>query len=281
MLEDEPLVAYASMSMKRDEGPDDKHTARDRCARMSDAELVAAVQEGDSPALDEFIVRFSRLLFDRARRLGIPRIQCEDAVVWVIETVAQRLALGEILIRSSVAAYLVRCFQREYARTEKKEQVRADMLRERMHDPARTGEHMVIGLCSEYAVGASRGPGWEPPPASLAVERLATMIEDELTADEERLLVWMSNEVDLSAIAREFGLKYDTLAKRVRRLRERMRTAALRHAEQFELEERKVLVRFFTRANRLYEAAVLSASIDPALVALATPVNARGSGEEK
>ena len=189
------------------------------------------------------------------------RSQSEDAVTRVIEGVGQRLAAGELQIRSSVPAYLVRCFLREYARGEKADQKRSRLLRERTIEAAGNGERLVQGLCSEYAINASRGPDWEPPPLSLAVERLATMIEDELTAEEERLLVWMSNEVDVSTIAREFGLKYDTLAKRIRRLRARMRAAAVRHAEHFALEERRALVRFFTRANHACEAAALSASL--------------------
>ena len=252
----------ARMSTEKRESPGETDSSRSRWAGMSDAELVAAVQGGERLALDEFIVRFGRLLFDRARRVGIGRLQCEDVVVRVIETVGQRLATGEIRIQSSAAAYLVRCFQREYARSEIAAKRRARVVRERIRDAAGTGEQVVQGLCSEYAIAASCGPDWEPLPIALAVERLATMVEDELTDDEERLLTWVSNEVDLGVIARGLGLKYDTLAKRIRRLRVRMRTAALRHAEHFELEERRALVRFFTRANQLSEAAALSASID-------------------
>ena len=267
--------------MKPDGGPRERESAADRAAGLSDAELVAALERGHSTALDEFITRFSRLLFDRAHRLGISRLQCEDVVVRVIETLGQRVMLGEIRIQSSVAAYVVRSFQREFARSEVRARTRARALRERLHDPAGTGERLVQGLCSEHALVSSRGPGWEPPPVSIAVERLASMIEDDLTADEERLLAWVSNEVDLGAIARELGLKYDTLAKRIRRLRERMRAAALRHAEHFGLEERRALVRFFTRADRLYEAAALSAGIDRRSVSPAAPIQGPGSGEDE
>jgi hypothetical protein len=269
------------MSGEKGDGPPEAQTTRARWALISDADVVAGIQRGDPWALDEFIVRFGRLLFDRARRLGIPRARCEDTVVRVIEAVGQRLAAGEIQIQSSVAAYLVRCFQREYARAEKTEQRRARILRERMQDSADTGEQFVQGSCSEYVIATSRGSDWEPAPIALAVERLATMIEDELTADEERLLTWVSNEVDLGALAREFGLKYDTLAKRIRRLRVRMRTAALRHAEHFALEERQALVRFFTRADRLYEAAVLTASIDTGSVSPVNPIDDPASRKDQ
>src|SRR5687768_16455587 len=95
------LPIGASMSKERDPASRDAETAGGRWARMSDAELVAAMQDREALALDQFIVRFSRLLLYRARRLGIARFHCEDAVLRVIEAVGLRLATGEIRIQSS------------------------------------------------------------------------------------------------------------------------------------------------------------------------------------
>ncbi len=232
-----------------------------RYAAMSDAELVTGIQLDDRFAVDEFIARFHRLLLNRAWRVGIRRELCDETIIMLLERVIAAIAIGRLKIHTSVSAYLVQAFQREYAKVERSRRARARLLRENAADYVGTGEVAMMGLISEYSVQASRGPGWEPQPLPLAVERLASMIDEELTEEHQRFVLYVANEVSIRDLAAEFDLTYEVLAKRITRLREKMREAALRHAEQFRLEDRAYLATFFNRANRLYEAAVLAASV--------------------
>ncbi len=230
-------------------------------AAMTEAELAAGIQLDDRWAMDEFVRRYHRLLLNRAWRAGIPRQLCEDTVLLVLQRVIEAIALGRLTVRTTLAAYLVASFRHEYRRAERVRRERQRLLRRDAGDPAGTGAGCTLGLISEYSIRASHGPDWEPLPIPAAVERLASMIEEELSEEEQRFLVWVANEVSIRELATEFEATYEGLRKRIWRLRERMREMALRFAEQFTLTERAQLKAFFTRSQRLHEAAVMEASL--------------------
>jgi hypothetical protein len=232
-----------------------------RHAAMTEAELIAGIQLDDRWAIDEFVRRYHRLLLNRAWRAGIAAQWSEDTVVQVLQRVLERIALGRLSVRTSLAAYLVAAFWHEYRKVERVRRERERLLRRNLADPAGTREGYTVGVVSQYSVRASHGPEWEPLPIPLAVERLASMLEDELSEDEQRFLIWVANDLSIRELAKEFDTDYETLRKRIWRLRERMRETALRFADHFRLEERMELERFFERAQRLYEAAMMEASV--------------------
>jgi hypothetical protein len=101
--------------------------------------------------------------------------------------------------------------------------------------------------CSEYARRA--GGGGEPTPLSPALERLAAALERGLSEVERQLAVWLSHCAPQREIAAWLGIAYKAAAKRIERLRARLQSAALRHLETAEGDERRELLTFLGRAS--------------------------------
>ena len=81
-----------------------------------------------------------------------------------------------------------------------------------------------------------------------ALERLASMIEEGLTADEEQILSWVARWVPQSDIAEWLGITHGALRNRVMRLRARLKEVAMQYAATFTGTERAELSDFFRRA---------------------------------
>ena len=105
----------------------------------------------------------------------------------------------------------------------------------------------VGGSVSQAALRESQGPGADRTPASTAVERLASMVEEGLTAEEELILSWVSRWVPQSDIAEWLGITHGAARNRVMRLRARLKDVALQHAATFTGRERSELADFFRR----------------------------------
>lgn len=100
---------------------------------------------------------------------------------------------------------------------------------------------------SQASLRASAGPDDGSRPASTALERLPSMVEEGLSPEEELLLSWVSHWVPQSDIAEWLGITHGAARNRVMRLRARLKEVALQHAATFTGRERVELADFFRR----------------------------------
>ena len=216
---------------------------------IGDAGLVAAMRQGSSAAFREFLRRFQPFLLAQARRSGVHPDDLEDSVADLLGDAATRLARSVTPPPRSLAAYLLTAFRRRLLNLLRSGSRRAHWHGEAASEDLGDGP-AVATACSESALRASRGPGWESPPLPPVLLRLAHTLDDTLTADERLLLVWVGHHVPQREIARWLGVSYAAATQRIWRLRERLREEALTHVAALPLPERAVAERFFARARR-------------------------------
>jgi hypothetical protein len=78
---------------------------------------------------------------------------------------------------------------------------------------------------------------------------LSTLLEEGLTDDERRILVWLGNYVSQRDICAWLGVSYAAGTQRIWRLRARLRLAAHKHLRAFHPREQLELARFFRRGG--------------------------------
>lgn len=220
---------------------------------LEDAALIDAMRANDSRAIDEFTIRHQRLLFDRARSAGIPRRECEDLIIEVVEDVAMLIVARRIRPTKGLAAYVGKCFFNRLADDVEEASRRRRVVRENSEEAPGQGERAMMSVVSENSIRDSHGPEWECMPLSEPLRRLATMIEEGLSAEEQQLLAWHSCYILLREIASWLGVSYAAAAKRSWRLREGLCETATRYAFSFSPRERKQLAEFFDRCSATYD----------------------------
>ena len=237
-----------------DAAPNDSSGRRPRLtyAELGDADLIAAMRESDRRAVDEFIVRHQRLLFERARLAGILRRDCEDHVIEVVEEVAVLIVAHRIRPAKALSAYVVKCFFNRLADAAENAARRRRIVREHSEDAPARGERAVLGLVSEDTIRSSHGPEWECIPLSEPLRRLAHMLEESLAAEDEQLLAWHSRYVPLREIASWLGVSYAAAAQRSWRLRVRLREKATQYASSLSPQDRREIADFFDRCAVTY-----------------------------
>ena len=218
------------------------------CAMLGERELVEAMRRGESRAFQEFLRRFGPLLLEHARRIGIAAAEQEGYVVEVLSDAAIGFAAATARPPRSLAAYLVTALRHRVLNAERG-RARRERLARSASSVDRDAERVVTPTCSEHAIRSSRGPDWDSPSAPIALERLAAALESQLDESERLVLVWISHGVPQREIARWLGISYTAAAQRIWRLRERLRRAALEHAEQVGAEEQRELDQFLRRAG--------------------------------
>ena len=219
---------------------------------------MEAMRRDDSRAIDEFLVRYQRLLFDRARRAGIERRRCENCIIELLEDLAMGIVSGR-LRPEKLSGYVFRAFSRRFSRSARKKNDPARPVHGEMADSDVEEEDAFVAAHSDHSVRASRGADWEPARMSPALERLASMLDDGLTPDEQQLLGWMSRYIEIVRIADWLAINSDAAEKRITRLRARLREVAARHVSQFSDVERHELRRFFRRVGERYGASMMDA----------------------
>lgn len=205
------------------------------------------MRDGNEMAWGEFVDRFRPLLERFARRTGIPPSEWDTCIMDVLGDTALKLTARKLALPASLGTYLVRAVRNRHVELQ-----RAAVRRERYYvsaSDANTAEHVVVSLCSESTLRASKGvDGIEIRP-SRALTRLAAILRGELSEDDILLLSWRSAGVPYRQIAQWLGITYEAAAKRVTRLSQRLRQIASLRAESFPLEERLELSRFFRRVG--------------------------------
>ena len=207
-------------------------------------DLVARMRRDEPEAYREFFRYFRPLLIAEARRLRIQPALWQELADECLDDVAMRLRRYTTPIPRSLAPYLVRALRIHRLALRRDERRRADGDGDRSEtDPAAP----LTSALSQDALRASAGPDHEPTPASTALERLASMVEEGLSREEEVLLSWVSRYVPQSDVAQWLGISHGAARNRVMRLRARLKEVALQHVATFTGRERDELREFFRR----------------------------------
>ena len=213
------------------------------------------MRDGNEMAWGEFVDRFRPLLEHFARRTGIPPSEWDTCIMDVLADTALKLTGCRLALPTSLGTYLVRAARNRYF-----ELRRAALRRERYYasaTDAAAGEYVVVPLCSESTLRASRGPEGTEVVASKTLARLAGILCTELSEDDVLLLSWRGAGVPHRQIAQWLGITYEAAAKRATRLSHRLQQMAALWAESFPLEERQELSRFFRRVGIAIPATML------------------------
>ena len=209
-------------------------------------DLVAGMRRDEPEAFMEYFRTFRPLLMAEARRLRVQPALCREIVDECLDDVAMRLRRYTTPVPRSLAPYLVRALRLhrlELLRGDRRRRIEEVESGRFSDDP--TGK--IAATLSEAARRDSAGPAHERTPASAAIERLASMIEEGLTEEEEAILSWVSRWVPQSQIAEWLGITHGAARNRVMRLRARLKETALQHVTSFSGRERIELNEFFRR----------------------------------
>lgn len=239
------------------DGPNDQRPLRPKVnyAALSETALIDAMRAGHARAIEEFILRYQRLLFDRAKTAGLHRRDCEDAIADVVQDVAMRVVGRRLCPTQELGGYVVRCFFNRLAddATDRKERRR--MVRELSDEAPGVDESAVMGAISQHTLRSSHGPDWDYIPLSVPLKKLASMIEEGLSREEEQLLGWHSKYVPLREIASWLGVPYATAAQRSWRLRHRLQETVMQYASRFSPTEWLKITAFLDRCAAAYDRA--------------------------
>lgn len=224
---------------------------REAYRSLDDRLLVTAMQRGDERAIDEFIVRYQRVLSDRIRQWRVALATVEDAMSDVLEDIAVLIVNGRIAPTRSLGAYVIKAFRARLALHSKIDGQRKHLTtQDGAADPLMADSPLAASV-SQASMRASRGADWEPESGTLALHRLSTMLDEGLSEEERRILAWLSNYVSQRDICAWLGVSYAAGTQRIWRLRERLRVAARRHASSFGPREQLELARFFRRSGNV------------------------------
>ncbi len=217
-------------------------------AATADATLVEGMCAGEERAYSEFVRRWQPLLSDAGRRQGIPAGVRDDLVTDVLVDAAATFGAGRPAPRA-MAAYLVAAL-RNRARNAYRDAAR------RAAREGAAGEFDDGGASDLELVGRSPFPApdaaFEPGTGELTnpvLATLATALIQGLAPDDRLLLIWVGHRVPHRDIAAWLGLGRAAVAKRVERLRTRLRQAAVARLAHADPATRAELLRFFQRAD--------------------------------
>lgn len=217
---------------------------------LDDRSLIDAMRRGDEHAIDEFIVRHQRLLYDRVRQWRVALGDVEDCITDVLEDVAVLIVNGRIRPTRSLAAYVVKVFRVKLAQRAKADGRQRQAEYDATEEAGGLGERAIASAVSEATLRASRGIEWEPLPIPGAIARLAAMLDEAVSEEERRILTWLSNFVAQRDICDWMGVTYAAGTQRIWRLRERLRATARQYVDRFDDVEQIELQHFFRRMEQ-------------------------------
>ena len=216
-------------------------------------DLVARMRRDEPDAFLTFFRSFRPLLMAEARRLRVQPGLWQELVDECLDDVAMQFRQYTTPIPRELRPYLVKALRLRRYQQLRGERRRIESELDAVHDATLDADDRamaVAGSVSEAALRDSAGPDYEPTAASTALERLVSMLEEGLSADEEMLLSWMSRWVSHTIIAEWLGITHGAARNRTMRLRARLKEAAMQHAVSFTGHERVELMDFFRRTFR-------------------------------
>jgi DNA-directed RNA polymerase specialized sigma24 family protein len=215
------------------------------------ASFTAALQVGESAALQAVFVFYAPLLRDQARRFGVDPAERAELVTTVLDDfVLHVLESGHP--PHDVSRYLVAAVRnriRNHRRDRMQRHAHAARAATTLHG---TEQRVVAESHSEYSLRAVAAPDMEVDdraPLESAILKLARWSAAELRADELALMVGVSHHVPLRDVAAQLGISYVAARVRLHRLRDRFRKLVLQHVATLEAEERREVERFLCRAG--------------------------------
>ena len=221
--------------------------ARASYRELDEVMLMDAMRRRDDRAIEEFMTRYQRLLNERVRQWRMSLDDAHDAIVELVDDMAVLIMSGRLNPKRSLSGYIVTSLRSRLA-----QQLKSDGSRSAAEDLAAVdanahGERVIPSALSESTLRASRGPEWTSPSASLAMCRLVSMLDDEMSEEERRILDWLGNYISQRDICDWLGVSYTTGTQRIWRLRDRLREAVTRYESHFSFKERSELLHFFRR----------------------------------
>lgn len=217
-------------------------------AATPDAVLVEGMRADDERAYTEFVRRWQPLLSDAARRQGVATDIRDDLVADVLIDATTAFGCGRPAPRA-MAAYLVAAL-RNRARNASRDTARRE---------ARERESTGGDLDPSGDLASSRRSPFPAPDAAFepgtgevtnpVLATLAAQLQRDLTRDDRLLLVWAGHRVPHREIAAWLVLGRAAVAKRLERLRVRLRQVAVAYVAQADPATRAELLRFFARAE--------------------------------
>src|SRR5919108_2140572 len=134
------------------DAPNDRRPIRPKInyGELSEAALIDAMRAGHARAIDEFIVRHQRLLFNRAQTAGLRRRDCEEAIQEVVVDVAMLVVTRGLRPTKElgVEGYVVRCFFHRIADDAAERKRRWHVVREGSEEAPGGDESAVLGVMS-------------------------------------------------------------------------------------------------------------------------------------
>ena len=216
---------------------------------LEDAALVEAMRRGDEEAYRSFFFRFAPLIGFFARVYRIPRAERTTVVTDFLEDMALRLSQRTVAVPRVVSAYLIASFKHRLHNRVRAEHTRARVSEELAAEVGASSQRVVYGASSEHAIHAASGALWDEGSHDEVLERLALVLDNELSAEERRIMTWLGRRVPQRDIAKWLGVSHGALRTRVMRLRARLRVVALIHVESLIDEERAQIEGFLRRVG--------------------------------
>src|ERR1051325_2430567 len=216
---------------------------RRRLRAADDVTLVAAMRAGDVWAATEFRARM--LAF--AARVKLSRDEVDECIEDLIEDVAMKLVGDGIAPPHDLTSYFIRALRRRLALA-----ARAHGRREQRYRAASVlldGSAVVESTCSEWSLRV-REPRLNDPDhrygrdaddvdaTAAARARLVSTLVASMTTDEQELIGWVGQAVGYGIIAEWLGITYAAAAKRIARLRARLRRVVEQHVHAAKPRER-------------------------------------------
>lgn len=217
--------------------------------RAEDVALLVALRRGEERAYLDFARRFTPLLLDQARRLGVDRAEREGVVMEFLDDLL--IKLTTMRAPASLPTFVVTAFRNRVSDAH-----RSAATRERCDIAAAAAEgelYIVHSTCSEYMINAARAMDADAPDtsvgASTGARTLVHLVLQRCSADERRLLVWSAHRVPLREIASWLGISHDAAKQRVSRLRARLARECVAQLTAVPSAERAAVIALLRRAG--------------------------------
>ena len=210
------------------------------------AKLLAAIHDGQEPAIREFFLLYAPLLRDQARRMGIGD-DGDDMVTTLLDDVVLHLMEHRLAPRD-LARYLVAAF-RNRARRRHRDHGRRDISQSAAYSAIGADHQRVVAEClSQHTLSASGGDE-SAHAVRPVIQRLAECIAAELDTHDMKMMIGIGRHMPLREIADQLGISYGTARVRVHRLRERFRRIVVRYLATLKPDDKNEITRFFRRAE--------------------------------
>jgi DNA-binding CsgD family transcriptional regulator len=215
---------------------------------LADSALIDAMRDGDGAAWLEFDARFRPLLERYALRVGIPRWEWSACITEVLDDEALHLVDRVHAMPQHLSAYLVRAVRNRHLVLKRAATRRGRRYASEIVDDAKA-EGALPTLISEHSRRACDPPriAEEQVDSPTAMTELATLLSARLTAEERQMLAWVAEGVPRRTIAEWLGINREAAKKRITRLCQRLRTAAVELSEQLPADRREEVERMMRR----------------------------------